>query len=177
MKNKRGIRQDRRCQIFNDVLDLAATLPNVSLMNAFRIGRPIDQREQLLERLINRIQKAMERAGSQAILIFDEGGERWVRRLTRRLAVYNPIPSRRGMWEDGSTIKNFPTRNLLEDPFFRPSKASYMLQLVDFCAYALLQKEKPTPSRMEYGLDRSFVERLAPICNAAASGDPYGIIR
>lgn len=176
-KGRRGIRQKRRCLIFNEILGVIANLPNASLMNAFRLGNPVQEREQLLERLLNRIQKSMEVAGSQALLFFDEGGNRWITRLCRRMAVFNLIRSNIGRWEDGQEYKNLPTANLFEDPIFRPSNSSYLIQAADFCAYALLQKEKPTASRVPFGLHQSFVSALRPICNTAASPDPLGIVR
>lgn len=177
-KKGRGVSQHRRCEIFNSMLRCVAQLPNVSLLNAFRMGTPKDNREQLLERLINRIQTDMEKSGSQTILFFDEGSNKWITKVCRRLAVYNMIRSRMGAWPDGKPYKNFPTINILEDPVFRSSRTSYMIQAVDFCAYALFQKEKPTPSRREFGLDKSFEELLLPICNTnAAPRDPHGIIR
>jgi hypothetical protein len=173
----RGVSQGRRCDIFNEALTLVAQLPNASLLNAFRVGRAAEEREQLLERLLNRLQKAMELAGSQAVLIFDEGGNRWITKLSRRMSVYNMIRSSRGIWPDGQEYRNFPTINLLEDPIFRSSRTSYLIQAVDFCAYALFQKEKPTVSRQRFGLHQSFETILAPMCNASASRDLFGIIR
>ena len=70
-----------------------------------------------------------------------------------------------------------PTVNILEDPIFRSSKSPYMIQCADFTAYALFQKEKPTPARRKYGLNESFGQILFRACNTKASKDEYGIIR
>ena len=172
----RGVPQYRRCEIFNEVLTLAAGLPNAHILNAFRQGE--GEKLALLERLLNRIHKAVENWGSQAILIFDEGDNRLVTRLIRKMGVYNPIRSQYGRWPDGKEYRNFPLVSLLEDPVFRVSKNSYFIQVVDFCAYALFQKEKPTPSRMKFRLDQAFEERLSGVCLTAANpGDKHGIIR
>src|SRR5262249_16813996 len=56
---------------------------------------------------------------------------------------------------------------------------SYFVQLVDFCAYALLRMEKPIPSRTKFGYDKMY-EILRPVCVQECNRkDPrkLGIIR
>ena len=130
----------------------------------------------LLERLLTRVHTSVQSWGSEALLLFDEGDARNITKLTRRLGVYNPIKSKFGKWENGDEYKNFPLIRFLEDPIFRISRNSYLIQLVDFCAYALFQKERPTPSRTQFGLNSSF-ELTSTDCVKEASPDPLGIIR
>jgi hypothetical protein len=172
----RGISQRRRCEIFDQTLSCVADLPDVHLLNAFRLGDHT-AKAQLLERFLTRIHTAVQSWDSQAILLFDEGDARKITHLSRRLSVYNPIKSKFGVWPDGQEYKNFPLVRFLEDPIFRISRNSYFIQAVDFCAYALFQKEKQTPSRARFGLHESLSKRLAAICVTAASPDPMGIIR
>lgn len=76
---------------------------------------------------------------------------------------YNPIPSKYGLWLDtGEAYKNIPIDRILEDPLFKDSEQSYFIQLVDFCAYALLRRERPIHSKTKYGLDKAF-DILSPI--------------
>jgi hypothetical protein len=132
----------------------------------------------LLERLMNRIHTAINGWGSNAVLMFDEGDARKITRLSRKLSVFNPIKSKYGAWQDGNAYKNVPLTRFLEDPVFRISRTSYFIQAADFCAYALFQKEKPTPSRVKFGLDKSFDSRLRKLCVLAANlEDKFGIIR
>ena len=75
--------------------------------------------------------------------------------------------------------KNIPVSRILEDPFFKDSSTSYFVQLVDFCAYALLRMEKPIPSRTKFGYDKMY-EILRPVCVQECNRkDPrkLGIIR
>ena len=51
-----------------------------------------------LDRLLNRINTSVAADGRYAHLIFDEGGERMVRRLYGRLRSRNPVPSRYEVW-------------------------------------------------------------------------------
>src|SRR5215510_8856836 len=106
------------------------------------------QRMLTFDRIINRINRTAEAYGQYTILICDEGQEVQFTRRLRKMRVHNPIPSDRGVWEDtGAVTKNIPVSRILEDPFFKDSSTSYFVQLVDFCAYALLRMEKPIPSR------------------------------
>lgn len=163
----------RRCQIFKEGLQLLAKQPNIRIFNSCRTPQ-----RWAFERLLNRINRTMQEGGSYALLICDEGKEAEYTRLVRKMSVHNPIPSRYGAWRDtGLPYRNIPLDRVLEDPFFKKSDQSYFIQMSDWCAYALLQQERPLPSRMRYGLHKSFV-LLAPICVLEANPhDPLGIIR
>lgn len=128
------------------------------------------------ERLLNRINRTMEARDSYAVIISDEGKEAEYTKLVRKMGHFNPIPSKFGTWEGtDAQSKNIPIQRILEDPVFRNSEASYFIQLVDFCAYALLRKEIPLAARPE--LSTAF-ELLEPICFKGANrNDPFGIIR
>ena len=132
------------------------------------------------DRIINRINRTAEAYGQYTILICDEGQEVQFTRRLRKMRVHNPIPSDRGVWEDtGAVTKNIPVSRILEDPFFKNSSTSYFVQLVDFCAYALLRMEKPIPSRTKFGYDKMY-EILRPVCVQECNRkDPrkLGIIR
>jgi hypothetical protein len=171
----RVVPKGRRCQIFKDALQVVASLPTAQLFNAVF---PVRQQLRAFERLLNRINRAMDEWGSWAILICDRGSEAEFTRLVRKMQVYNPIPSRYGRWSDtGTSIRNIPIDRIVEDPFFKDSQKSYFIQMVDFCAYALLRRERPLPSKARYGLDQAF-QILSPILvRSASSKDPDGIIR
>jgi hypothetical protein len=164
----------RRARIFIDAMRLVATLPRARLFNAVF---PAAEDERAFERLLNRVNRTMLAWDSRAILIVDEGKEPAYTRLVRRMGVYNPIPSRYGVWPTGTATMNIPIERIIEDPFFKKSQQSYFIQLVDFCAYALLRREQPIPSKTRYGIDQAF-NLLRPILALEASPrDPEGIIR
>lgn len=165
----------RRCEIFKETLELITTLPGARLFN---VCMPKEQTQWAFERLLNRINRTMQAWNSHAILICDEGKESDYTRLCRRMGVFNPIPSRYGIWQDtGETHRNIPIERVIEDPFFKDSKFSYFIQLVDFCGYALLRRERPLPSKTRYGLDKAF-NVLSPILvREACRYDPEGIVR
>ncbi len=172
----RHIHKWDRSNIFRDALGIAAALPGARLLNACdSTGKEM----LLFERLLNRISTCARKAQGNAIVMCDEGKEHVYRRLARQLGKINYIPSRYGQWSDGSSKKNIPTEQIIEDLVFKQSKDCRFVQLVDFCAYALLRMECPIPSKTKYGLDVAF-EVLKPICvTEAFRGDPrnLGIIR
>lgn len=64
---------------------------------------------------------------------------------------------------------------MIEDPFFKDSRSSYFIQLVDFCAYALLRSERPLASKTALGYDKMY-DLLAPITMAVNNkADPRGL--
>jgi hypothetical protein len=120
----------------------------------------------------------MKVRNSQAILIFDEGKEKQITGMLRRMAVFNPIPSRFSVWPDGTANRNIAVLKIIEDPIFRPSHRSYFLQCADHMAFTLLKRETPpAPFIQRWGYHRLF-PILAPLRFLAASPrDPDGISR
>lgn len=171
----RTVTKSRRCEIFIETLRVITTLPGIQIFNT--VFSPKDD-EIAFERLLNRINRTAKAQGTNAILICDQGKEAAYTRLRRRISRFNPIPSKFGVWIDsGETHKNIPINNIIEDPIFKDSKQSYFIQLADFCAYALLRRENPIPSKSYYGIDKAF-DQLKPVLMLGASKkDPDGIIR
>jgi len=116
---------------------------------------------------------------SRAVIIADEGRETEITRALRKMHVFNPIPSRLGGWETGNYTKNITTDRIIEDPFFKNSERSYLTQMADCVAYALLKSEvSPTPLIRKYKIDEMFGDALAGVCyKKAALNDPLGIVR
>ena len=162
-----------RCQIYKDGLRALAAQEHVKIFNT--CGSHSMQRS--FERLLNRINVGMRKWSSHAILICDEGDEATYTRLARKLNIYNYVPSQFGLWSGGSASKNIPTERILEDPIFKESRKSYLIQMADFCAYSILQKERPIPSRKRYGLHQAYKIIQGLFVTQAYGKDPLGIIR
>lgn len=128
--------------------------------------RPIDEHENefiAFERLMNRMNRTAQARGHSLLLFCDEGQEAIFVKRIRRMRVHNHIWSNRGVWaETGNETKNIPIENIIEDPIFKDSRTSYFIQLVDFCAFALLRSERPIPSKTALGYDQMY-EILRPI--------------
>ncbi len=171
----RVVPKGRRAQIFKETLELTSRLPGARLFN---VVSPTSKKPTGFEWLLNRINRTMQAWGSRAILICDQGSENEFTRMVRKMRVYNPIPSKYGNWLDsGSSTKNIPIERIVEDPFFKDSAQSYFVQITDFCAYALLRRERPLASKSKYGLDKAF-DLLKPILVLETNPqDSEGIIR
>jgi len=165
----------RRCEIFCQALDVVAGLKGAMLFNASFVAK---KDEKAFEWLLNRVNIAMQKKGSQAIIIIDKGKEIEYTRIARRMRVYNPIPSSRGMWKETSTEKkNIPISNIVEDPFFKDSQQSYFIQMADFCAYSLLRRERQIETKNKYNLHQAFNHLSSILVREAFGKDPEGIIR
>jgi Protein of unknown function (DUF3800) len=114
----------------------------------------------------------------RAIIVADEGREQELTKVFRKMSVFNPIPSRYGGWAEGSS-KSIPVERIIEDPIFKKSHHSFLIQLADCAAFSLLKRETPpTPTVKKYGIHNFFDECLAKICFKGASPrDPLGIVR
>ena len=116
------------------------------------------------------------------IIITDEGRVGKMRKTTRKIQRYNPIPSR-----FRPTTYQREIQSLIEDPLPKDSKESYFIQLADLVTYIIhlyvvtemkigtFPKRMPqevTPERV-----KSWLETLKPSLNLKASGtDEYGIV-
>ena len=131
-----------------------------------------------LDRLLNRINSSVRAAGCQAFLIFDEGKEAMITRAYRRLRIFNPVPSRYELWEEGERTRNIPVENVIGGPSFRSSDCDYLLQMTDFIAHALLkQEEEPVPRVEDLGVQEAFSVLDRALNRRASRRDPQGVVR
>jgi hypothetical protein len=167
----RPIYKPERAAIFREVLQFIAD------SKCFVVVSSCHRNEQFaFERLMNRINRTAEARKQSVLLFFDQGEEAEITKRIRRMRVHNPIPSRFGHWlGTGSTTKSIPLSHCVEDPIFKDSKASYFIQLADFCAYALLRMERPLESRTIFGYDEMY-EILRPASRVITNKrDPRGM--
>ena len=173
--SNRTVTKYERCEIFKESLRLLSSIPEIKFFNAVF---PAKEDERAFERLLNRINRTMSAWNSLAMLFIDEGKELQYTKIARRLSVFNPIPSKYATWLDsGQQTKNITTELIIEDPIFKKSQRSYFIQLADFCAYSLLRRENPIPSKSKYGIDVAFNILKPILITAAVRKDPEGIIR
>ena len=161
----------RRAQIFNDALKLLDGLEGVKVFTVCHA----QNREWALERLLTRMNKTLGRWDSHATLFFDEGKELEITRMMRRMGVYNPVPVyiAKGITE----LQNLKLDRILEDPVFKESDQSYLIQMADFVAYALLRKEVRLASKDKYGYHTAFYGLQNVLAREASTRDALGIIR
>lgn len=171
----------RRSQIFNDFLKLLNDLSSLGVytINCAIENEPgLDSCELAVERLLNRLNRTFQHYNTYGILIFDEGKDKLIRNISRRMHVHNYIPSMFGEWENGSHTRNITLDFIVGDPFFKCSGDDYFLQAVDFIAYSLLKQEvPPTPLINKYGLNNSFNLLQDIWYKKARLRDPQGVVR
>ena len=116
------------------------------------------------------------------IIITDQGRVGKMRKTTRRIQRYNPIPS-----IFASAAYRREIRALIEDPLPKDSKESYFIQLADLVAYIIYLHSvtetgvgtftKRMPSEVTLERVKSWLEVLKPSLNLKASRDDrYGIV-
>lgn len=113
----RVLNKQQRAQIFTEILKF------MSECQKFRLISSVNNSElYAFERLMNRINKTAQVHKTNVALFCDEGQEAVFTRRIRRMRVYNPIPSNRGVWEgSGMVARNIPTQYIIEDPIFKKS--------------------------------------------------------
>ncbi len=182
--NKVGISRSIRLRILREILDFEASLPDVSLLNVLveKAGKPVDYPvfENAWRAMIQRFHNTISyrnfpgpaNPDERGILLVDQTEEARLRRLTRRLGVYNPVPNL-----GGGGYRMIPITTLIEDAVHRNSLHSLFLQLCDVNAYFLTQQERPIKYLRTKG-GRNYFKRLNPIlCKVASKPDPQGIVR
>lgn len=105
------------------------------------------------------------------IIFADETNEVKIRRILRKMRVYNPVPSvYHGYYHN-------PVLRVVEDPVIRQSQHSYFVQLADLIAHALYRKEHPKGSYRRFNVDQLFDAIQPLLLREASRSDPDGIVR
>lgn len=106
-------------------------------------------------------------AGDMGMIFADEGSEVRLRRLVRKMRVFNYAGSHFG------GAYSYPLTQLVEDPIMRASENSYFVQISDMIAHALYRKLYPKGSLRTYNVDKLF-DHVQPLLHLPASRrDPH----
>ena len=179
----RRLTPEQGAEIFMDGLRIienaAHSLGGIEVVNVCLRKADVKGYEQVsLNRLLNRINTSVAADGRYAHLIFDEGGERMIRRLYGRLRSRNPVPSKYEAWEDGQATKDIPIERIIGGPSFRSSQDDDLLQMADLIAHALLkQEEEPSQRVTELGIRLDFGILDRALNRRASRTDPQGVVR
>lgn len=104
------------------------------------------------------------------IIVNDEGYDKMLRLLSRKMRVYNPIPSHYGGYYYAPVVK------IIEDPFSRHSQYSYFVQLADISAYLARLRHDHTLRQAGWGIHKLY-KRIKPRYILEASRkDNYGFV-
>ncbi len=159
--------------------DAAIRIGGVEVINVCLRRQAVREYEQVsLDRLLNRVNTSVKAAGRHAFLIFDKGREKMVTRAYRRLRIFNPVPSRYELWEEGERTRNIPLERVIGGPSFRSSDSDYLLQMADLIAHSLLmQEEESVPGTEDMGIREAFSILDCALNRKASRRDPQGIVR
>jgi len=176
-------RVEDRVRLFQLIAEAATQMPGVKVVNVcirkkashFTNKRGHHVYEMawtlLLQRFHNYIdEQRSDSAVECGMLIHDRGHEVEIRKLMRKLRVFNYVPSR----FDGRA-RNIPLITLIEDPVPRDSFHAQFIQFCDYLAYSLLRREEPMQKYP--GLSDVFQITEPIILKKAARDDPDGIVR
>ena len=179
----RRLAPEQGAEIFMDGLrvieNAAHALGGIEVVNVCLRKADVKGYERVsLDRLLNRINASVKAAGRHAFLIFDEGKEKMITRAYRRLRIFNPVPSRYEVWEDGEPTRDIPIERIIGGPSFRSSQDDDLLQMADLIAHALLkQEEEPSPRVERLGVAQAFGILDRALNRRASRRDPQGVVR
>lgn len=103
---------------------------------------------------VNRLNSVTGRK-DKTILIPDDSQNIKIRKLLRKLRVFNPI------WADGR-MENIRLDSIIEDPLFSASTHSYFLQMCDMVAYVAVAKNVKIRKFEPYQFEQIY-QRLDPV--------------
>ena len=180
----RRIQRNDRLSILRHFADELAGIPELSVINVVvsKQGKPHDYNvlETAWQVLIQRFENTIVHRNfpgpnnpDERGLIFADGEpSKQLTGLLRRMRRHNPIPS-----QLGAGYRNIHLRKVIEDPIYRDSRHSLMVQAADLCAFLLYQKHAPSKYIRQSGGSNYFA-RIEPIlCKVASPRDPDGIVR
>jgi hypothetical protein len=104
------------------------------------------------------------------IVVSDEGHDKMLRLLSRKMRVYNPIPSHYGGYYQAPVVK------IIEDPFSRHSQYSYFVQLADMSAYLARLRHDHTPRQVKWGIHKIYKTIRPRYILEASRKDNYGFV-
>ncbi|WP_168188080.1 DUF3800 domain-containing protein [Hahella sp. CCB-MM4] len=180
------IKRNDRLTIIRAFINEIAAFQDISIINIVvdKTNKPADYdvMNKAWEALIQRFSNTMSRRNfpgpanpdERGMIIPDDTDAKKIQQLLRKMRKYNPIPNQAIY---GQGYRNLTIGNLVEDPFFKDSRSSYLIQAADVVAFALYQRQSPS-SYMKKKSGHKYFNRLNGIlCKAASTNDPEGIVR
>lgn len=179
-----GISKNQRLGILRNQIDELAKMDFISVTNVVvsKAGKPAgyDVFDKAWRTLLQRFDNTIgygnfpgAHKGDKGLVVTDNTEGEKLRKLVRRIGVFNPIPNQA---HAGPGYRDMPMVRIVEDAYGKDSRDSYMIQAADVCAYFLLQKYAPCSFIKRQGASH-YLNRLDPVLNKKASQtNGFGIV-
>ncbi|OXU14487.1 DUF3800 domain-containing protein [Sedimentisphaera salicampi] len=171
--------KEMRVKLFKAVLEAISQMPGAKTMSIC-INKSSSQLERKSGRdihdtawrfMLQRFDNFISRKSTDkdyGIVFHDTGHDVEIRKLMRKIRVFNYVPSKYGK------SRNLPLTSLIEDPVPRDSAHSQFIQLVDYIAYCLFRKIEPTEKYPEL---KELYNMLEPVAlKEVSSSNDLGIV-
>jgi len=129
-----------------------------------------------LERILTRIHNTAEHNGYFALAFFDSGNEVSTQKILRKMRVINYVPSKYDGWYGETYSRNVPVTRIVADSMFIDSSKDYMIQAVDFIAYAVKTMYEPSSNAAKYNLKDSYQLLDKIILKQVTKSNEIGIV-
>lgn len=179
-----GIEKHQRLAILRNQLDELAKLDYISITNVLvrKAGKPAnyDVFDNAWRALFQRFDNTIGygnfpggHKGDKGLVVIDNTEGEKLKKLVRRIGVYNPIPNQA---HAGPGFRDIPMVRVVEDPYGKDSRDSYMIQASDVCAYFLYQKHAPCSFIRRRGATHYFNRLDAVLNKRASTTNGFGIV-
>jgi len=178
------IKRNDRLSMIRMLINELAAMQDISIINIVVDKEGKDQEYDVLirawEALIQRISNTLSHRNfngpanpdERGIIVPDNTDAKTIQNLLRKMRKYNPVPN-----QFGGGYRNLQVTNLVEDPYFKDSRDSYLIQAADVVAFALYQKLAPSSYIKKKSAHNYFNKLEAVLCKVASPRDPDGIVR
>ncbi len=121
--------------------------------------------------MIERYNIFLKKMNSFGIVISDDTNEPKLRKLMRKMRVYNPVNSHYSQSSYPATVNQ-----IIEDPFCRNSEHSFFIQIADLISHSLYRKLYPKGSYRKYNIDKIFDSLDSLLLKEATKKNEQGIV-
>lgn len=178
------IQRNIRLTIIRSFINELAAMQDINILNVVvdKHGKAedYDVLQKAWEALIQRFSNTLSNRNfngpanpdERGLVVPDNTDAKKVTTLLRKMRKYNPVPN-----QYGSGYRNIQVANLVEDPYFKDSRDSYLIQAADVVAFALYQKLAPSAYIKKKSAHNYFNKLDGLLCRAASPRDPDGIVR
>ena len=178
------ISRNDRLDIMKKCIDWVNAQPylNVFSIVVDKQGKSNDIFELAWDTLINRFEKTLshrnfvgpQNSDETGIIISDNTEGEKLRKLVRKMRHYNAVPNKKDYYKSG--FINIKIEKVIEDPVFRDSQQSLILQMNDVIAYCIRQKYEPNGYMKKKG-GQNFYKRLEKVVTKkVSSSNNFGIV-